>query len=87
MKNQINDADYILDKVRDAFKAAFAVDPESVSMETTANNISLWDSVGHLTLARSLEETFEITLDVDDLMEMDSVREIVRIISRSYTKA
>jgi len=86
MNDQINDTDYILNKVRDAFNSTFAIDPQSVSMETTANDISLWDSVGHLTLARSLEEAFGITLDVDDLMEMDSVREIVRIISRSYTE-
>jgi acyl carrier protein len=37
--------------------------------------------VGHLSLAASLEEAFGISLDVDDLMEMENVREIVRIIT------
>jgi acyl carrier protein len=81
MKDQMNDSDYILNKVREAFKSAFDIDPQSVSMETTASDIPLWDSVGHLSLASSLEEAFGITLDVDDLMEMESVREIVRIIT------
>jgi len=37
--------------------------------------------VGHLSLASSLEEVFGISLDVDDLMEMESVRAIVRIVT------
>jgi acyl carrier protein len=77
----MSDQDYILRKVQEAFKAAFDIDPQLVSLETTASDISAWDSVGHLSLASSLEETFGISLDVDDLMEMENVREIVRIVS------
>jgi acyl carrier protein len=77
----MTDTDYVLTKVQEAFKVAFDIDPKSVSMETTASDISGWDSVGHLSLASSLEEVFGITFDVDDLMEMESVREIVRIIT------
>jgi acyl carrier protein len=82
----MNDQDYVLDKVRQAFKAAFDVDPQSVSMDTTTSDIPAWDSVGHLSLASSLEEAFGITLDVDELMEMESVREIVRIITPKVSK-
>lgn len=83
MKAQMSltEQDQILSKIQEAFGAAFDVDPKSVSMETTANDIPLWDSVGHLSLASSLEEAFGITLDVDDLMEMESVREIVRVVT------
>jgi len=77
----MSDTDYVLSKVQEAFKAAFDVDPQTVTMETSASDIPLWDSVGHLTLASSLEEAFGITLDVDELMEMENVREIVRIIT------
>ena len=76
----MSDKDYILNNVREAFKAAFDINPQLVSMETTASDISAWDSVGHLSLAGNLEEVFGISLDVDELMEMESVREIVRII-------
>jgi len=76
----MSDTQYILTNVREAFKGAFNIDPQSVSMETEASDVSAWDSVGHLSLAGNLEEIFGITLDVDDLMEMESIREIVRII-------
>ena len=78
--------DYILIRVQDAFKAAFGIEPQSVSIETTASDISGWDSVGHLSLASSLEQVFGITLDVEDLMEMENVREIVRIITTKLSK-
>lgn len=77
----MSDTDFVLTKVRQAFKAAFDVDPETVTLETSASDIPLWDSVGHLSLASSLEEAFGITLDVDELMEMENVREIVRVIT------
>ena len=70
----------VLTKVRGAFKAAFDIDPQLVSMETSANDIPVWDSVGHLSLDSELEQAFEISLDVDELIEMESVCEIVRII-------
>jgi acyl carrier protein len=82
----MSDQDEILTKVREAFKSAFDTDPQSVTMETTASDISGWDSVGHLSLAGTLEEVFGVSLDVDDLMEMENVREIVRIITTKLSK-
>jgi acyl carrier protein len=82
----MSDQDFILTNVQAAFKAAFDVNPESVTMETTASDIPAWDSVGHLSLAGTLEETFGVSLDVDDLMEMENVRSIVRIIEGKLSK-
>jgi len=77
----MRDTDYVLGKVKEAFKNAFDIDPSQITMETSASDIPLWDSVGHLSLASNLEEVFGISLDVDELMEMENVREIVRVIS------
>ena len=82
----MSENDYIFANVQEAFKAAFDINPQLVSLETTASDISAWDSVGHLSLAGNLEEIFAISLDVDELMEMESVREIVRIIEAKLAK-
>jgi len=79
--------EYILSNVQQAFKGAFDINPQLVTMNTTASDISAWDSVGHLSLAGNLEEVFGISLDVDELMEMESVRQIVRIISTKLSKS
>ncbi len=82
----MNDTDGILNKVREVFKASFDIEPQKVSMETAARDIPGWDSVGHLSLASNLETEFKINLDVDEMIEMENVREIVRIIQAKLAK-
>ena len=71
----------LLTKVQTAFKSAFDVDPRTITIETSPDDVSAWDSMGHVTLASSLERTFGLNFDVDDLMEMENVREIMRIVT------
>ncbi|HXX24344.1 MAG TPA: acyl carrier protein [Terriglobia bacterium] len=73
--------DNVLTKVQDVFHEAFGIDAQLISLETTPNEVPAWDSVGHLDLASRLEQAFGINLDVDDLMEMENVREIIRIVN------
>jgi len=73
--------DNVLTKVQNVFHEAFGVDSQLISLETTPNEVPAWDSVGHLDLASRLERAFGINLDVDDLMEMENVREIIRIVN------
>jgi len=77
----MSDADQVLGKVREAFKSVFDVDPQLLTLETSAGDIPGWNSLGHLSLTTQLEQTLGITFDVDELMEMENVREIVRIVS------
>jgi acyl carrier protein len=77
----MSNADQVLPKVQGAFKSVFDVDPQLLTLETSAGDIPGWDSLGHLSLTNQLEQTFGITFTVDELMEMENVREIVRIVS------
>lgn len=72
--------DEVLTRVQTAFKSAFDVDPMTISMKTTPDEVPAWDSMGHVTLASSLEKEFGLTFDVDDLMAMENVKEICRIV-------
>jgi acyl carrier protein len=77
----------LFSSIQQAFQKAFDIDPQSVSMQTVPDDIPGWDSVGHLTLASTLESTLKMSFDVDELMEMENVREIVRIVEskRNHT--
>jgi len=70
----------VMGKVRAAFKSAFDIDPQTITIDTVPNDISAWDSMGHVTLASSLEQAFGLNFDVDDLMAMENVKEICRIV-------
>ena len=77
----------LLTKVQTAFHSAFDVDPQTVTLETSPDDVPAWDSMGHVSLASSLEQTFGLTFDVDDLMEMENVKEICRIVQSKLGKA
>ena len=75
-----------LTKVRAAFKSAFDIDPRTITLDTSQDDIPAWDSMGHVTLASSLERTFGLTFDVDDLMEMENVRAICKVVQSKLGK-
>lgn len=54
-----------------AFKQNFMVE-ESMLTGLKYQDIIAWDSVGHMALMATLEEIFEIELDVDDIIEFSS---------------
>lgn len=70
----------LLEKVRKAFQSALQINPDLITIDTLPNDIPQWDSMSHVTLATCLEQTFGVTLDVDDLMAMENVREICRVL-------
>jgi acyl carrier protein len=70
----------VLAKVQGILAELFDVDPQSLSLETKANDISEWDSVGHLSLCGALEEVFDVRFTVSDFAEIDSVQAIVSLI-------
>lgn len=76
----------VLTRVQKAFESAFHIDPETVTIDTTPNDIPAWNSMGHVELASSLECAFDLTFDVDDLMEMENVKAIMKIVQSKFDK-
>ncbi len=60
-----------LKKYVTAFTSTFMVD-ESVLPDLKYQDIDAWDSVGHMALMTALEETFNIEMDIDDIIEFSS---------------
>ncbi|MBT8592137.1 acyl carrier protein [Polynucleobacter paneuropaeus] len=60
-----------LEKYTAAFTSTFLVD-ESTLKDLKYQDIAAWDSVGHMGLMTTLEETFAVTLDIDDVIEFGS---------------
>ena len=41
-----------------------------------------WDSVGHMTLMSGLEDTFDIMMETDDIIEFDSYEKGIEILKK-----
>jgi acyl carrier protein len=76
----------LLTKVQSAFNVAFDIDPQTITIDTSPADVPAWDSMGHVTLASSLEHAFELNFDVDELMGMENVKEICRIVQSKLDK-
>ena len=67
-------------KYEKTFVDCFGVEKGDVST-LEYQSISSWDSVAHMTLVATIEEVFEITMDIDDIIDFssfDNGREILR---------
>lgn len=60
-----------LEKYEEAFISALEVEKETLP-ELTYLGIESWDSVGHMNLIAALEETFDIMMDTDDIIDLSS---------------
>jgi acyl carrier protein len=69
----------VVDKVKAAFVSAFNVDAEKFNVEMMPEDVQGWDSLGHLTLVTALQEQFGVEFEVNEVMDMDSVKKIVAI--------
>lgn len=60
-----------LEKYNKIFMDTFDIKEESLS-EARYQGISNWDSIGHMTLIAALEDEFDIMMDTDDIIELNS---------------
>lgn len=74
--------DEILEGIRKAFHQSFGTEAEAVTLDTSPEDVEGWDSLGHVRLAQNLERVFELSFEVEEIMEMEDVAEIHRILSQ-----
>ena len=64
-------------KLQDAIAATLKVPPGKITENTRDEDIPAWDSLGHVNLMMTLEQTFDVTLDVEDFASLNSVPAIL----------
>lgn len=55
---------------------------EPLTPATSPEDVARWDSLRHVALISTIEETFAITLSMDEMMEIRSVGDIERLLVR-----
>ena len=55
---------------------------ESVTLASSAENISTWDSLKHMNLVLALEQTFDIHFSEEQIVEMTRVETILTIVGK-----
>lgn len=72
-----------LEKYNQAFVEALEITADQLpGLEYQA--IEQWDSVGHMGLIATLEDTFDIMMDTDDIIDFSSYEKGKEILTRNY---
>ena len=70
-----------LEKYQKAFTTSFEISNEALS-GLTYQSIPEWDSVGHMTLMGELEDAFDITLEMDDIIDFSSYEKGIETLAK-----
>ncbi len=68
-------------EIAEIFSEAFQYEGP-ITAATGPSEIERWDSLQHIALVRILEETFGISLSMDEMMEMRSAGDIEAVLAR-----
>jgi acyl carrier protein len=61
-----------LEKYKNVFTESFSIEESQLNEDMEYNSIEAWDSVGHMGMIATLEETFDIEMDTDDIIDFSS---------------
>jgi len=70
------------EKLINSFTSALGVDESKITDSLEYNTIPQWDSVAHMALIAALEETYDIMMDTDDIIDMSSVAKAKEILTK-----
>ncbi len=61
-----------LEKYNNVFIESFGVSEKDLNEKLVYESIPEWDSVGHMGMIAGLEDAFEITMEMDDIIDFES---------------
>jgi len=74
------------EKYDKAFVEAFSIKEESLGPDLEFESISEWDSIGHMNLIAELEDAFDISMEMDDIIDFSSYIKGIEILKKYEVK-
>lgn len=70
------------DALKEVFVTALGITPDVDVTALSYRGIEQWDSVAHMQLVGEIEDRFDIMIDTQDVIDMSSYAEVVRILGK-----
>ena len=61
-------------KYEKVFMDSFSISKDKLKKDLKYNTIPQWDSVGHMSMIAALEDSFNITFEMDDIIDFSSYK-------------
>jgi acyl carrier protein len=72
----------ITTKLQEIFAETFDIDGKTINRETSAKDVSGWDSVAHVMLITSIEKKFEIRFTGREIVNFKTVGDLIDAIEK-----
>lgn len=72
-----------LEKYNQAFMESLEIAQDQLN-GLKYQQIEAWDSVGHMTLIAAMEDAFDIMMDTDDIIDLNSYEKGKEILEKNY---
>ena len=73
-------------RIKQIFCSVLGVSESDVNDYTSYNSFEAWDSLKHLEFITKLEEEFAIDIEMDDVIAMESFKQIKKIMEKYLDK-
>jgi len=70
------------EKYEKVFIDSFSVEQSVLNDKFVYQSVPEWDSVGHMGMIAGLEETFDIMMEMDDIIDFSSFTEGIKLLSK-----
>jgi acyl carrier protein len=67
----------VFERLQDALATTLRVSAKDITETTGNGDLAAWDSLGHVNVMMTLEQTFDIVLDVEDFPKLNSIPAIL----------
>ena len=65
-----------------AFMESFSIEESTLGDSLEYNTIPSWDSVGHMAMIAELEDTFDIMMETDDIIDFSSYKKGFELLAK-----
>lgn len=70
------------EKYDSAFMEVFEIEKDALTDELEYQSIESWDSVGHMALIAELEDIFDISMEMDDVIDFGSYKTGIKTLEK-----
>ena len=71
-----------IEKYKAIIIETLAIDNKKFNENIKYNEIPEWDSIGHMTLISGIEDEFKISIETDDVINLSSFKEGIKILKK-----
>lgn len=72
----------IKEKYDNVFINCFSVDASALNEKFVYQCVPTWDSVGHMSMVAALEEAFNISMEMDDIIDFSSYNNGIELLKK-----